>query len=122
MTLDSIALYLLSRSAINCSYIVEGMNTCSPRLPLIDNLTQLFYCCLASTLVCIIFSAYYKLISTAFRRKSYYFQPQGLLTQRSRANGEGIHGLEGLDWEGWRVVVVPGGWGVGELKPNTEST
>ncbi len=26
----------------------------------------------------------------------------------SRASGEGIHGLERL---GWRVVVVPGGWG-----------
>ncbi len=32
----------------------------------------------------------------------------------SRANGEGIHGLEGLGWEGWRVVVVLGEWGVGE--------
>ncbi len=27
---------------------------------------------------------------------------------------EGMHGLEGLGWEGWRVVVVPGGWGVGD--------
>ena len=23
-----------------------------------------------------------------------------------------IHGLEGLGWEGWRVVVVQGAWGV----------
>ena len=22
--------------------------------------------------------------------------------------------MEGLGWEGWRVVVVPGGWGWGE--------
>ena len=32
----------------------------------------------------------------------------------SRANGEGMCRLEGLGLEGWRVVVVPGGWGVGE--------
>ncbi len=33
---------------------------------------------------------------------------------RFQANGEGIHRLEGLGWEGWRVVVVPGGWECGE--------
>ncbi len=33
---------------------------------------------------------------------------------RFRPNGEGIHGLEGLGCEGWRVVVVRGGWGMGE--------
>ncbi len=68
-------------------------------------------------LVCIIVSAYYNLVSTAFSLKSYYFQPKGLSTKHyggqerggSRANGEGIHGLEGLGWEGWREVVVLGG-------------
>ena len=25
-----------------------------------------------------------------------------------------MHELEGLGWEDWRVVVVPGGWAVGE--------
>ncbi len=25
-----------------------------------------------------------------------------------------MHWLEGLGWERWRVVVVPGGWAVGE--------
>ena len=31
---------------------------------------------------------------------------------RLRAIGEGMHGMEGLGWEGWRVVVDPGEWGV----------
>ncbi len=36
------------------------------------------------------------------------------MSAKMRDNGEGIHVLEGLGWEGWRVVGVPGGWGVGE--------
>ncbi len=53
--------------------------------------------------------------------QGYYFQPKICpLNIRARpvkvrfwAIGEGIHVLEGLGWDCWRVVVVPGGWGVG---------
>ena len=30
--------------------------------------------------------------------------------------GGGMHGQEGLGWEGWWVVVVPGGWGWGKTQ------
>ena len=72
-------------------------------------------------MACVIFSAHYKPISTAFSPKNDHFQPRSLSNQQergqgrggSRANGEEILGLEGLGWEGWRVVVVLGGreWG-----------
>ncbi len=72
-------------------------------------------------------SAYYQQLFYVNRSNS--FQLKGFLTQYwagqcrqgSRANGEGIHGLEGLGWEGWRVVVVGGDWGETQYKKHANS-
>ncbi len=58
---------------------------------------------------CIIFSAYYRLISsTAFSQKSYYFQPKGLSTNIREVRGGEVLGPMGREFMGWRDRV--GGW------------
>ena len=59
--------------------------------------------------VCIIFSTYYKLISTAFSRKSYYFQAKGLNIREVR--GGEVLGPIGRELRGWRDWFGRvGGW------------